>query len=314
MTGTPALEFDGDEAPVSRRCASSARPTTICASGTGPTRTAVPKRAGGSSPARSRSCARAGPATPGVNTIPRGRLRARRRDRPHRAWHDGRGNLTAVEPADPLSDRDVKHADERERLYRAGWVVLRRNGYANAGITEILGEAGLGTRAFYRHFDSKDELLVSMFADNASATARRLADHVDLAGSPLARVRSWIDEILALGDDPRHGEAARMFISPTMPGVFDEAGNEAIAELRAPLRSALADGAAAGDFPDCDPGCRRGDDSRHRVATVHRRHQRPGRPWPRRGPRPRRTFRPPRPRCLTPLTRARPDPTAWRAG
>ena len=158
-----------------------------------------------------------------------------------------------MEPADPLSDRDVKHADERERLYRAGWVVLRRNGYANAGITEILGEAGLGTRAFYRHFDSKDELLVSMFAENASATARRLADHVDLAGSPLARVRSWIDEILALSDDPRHGEAARMFISPTMPGVFDAAGNEAIAELRAPLRSALADGAAAGDFPDCDP-------------------------------------------------------------
>ncbi len=173
----------------------------------------------------------------------------------------GHANLTAVEPDESRPDRDAKHADERERLYRAGWVVLRRNGYANAGITEILGEAGLGTRAFYRHFDSKDELLVAMFADNASATARRLADHVDLAGSPLARVRAWIDEILALGDDPRHGEAARMFISPTMPGVFDAAGNEAIAELRAPLRSALAAGAAAGDFPDCDPDAD--------AATIH---------------------------------------------
>jgi len=157
-----------------------------------------------------------------------------------------------VEPSAPL-DRDAKHADERERLYRAGWVVLRRNGYANAGITDILNEAGLGTRAFYRHFASKDELLVSMFTDNATATANRLAEQVDAAGSPLDRLHAWIDGILALGDDTRHSEAARMFISPTMPGVFDEAGNEAIAAMRAPLCAALADGAASGDFPDCDP-------------------------------------------------------------
>jgi AcrR family transcriptional regulator len=157
----------------------------------------------------------------------------------------------------PVDDRDAsraaKNADERDRLYRAGWVVLRRNGYANAGITEILTEAKLGTRAFYRHFASKDELLVSMFAENAAVTASRLAELVDTAGSPLDRLHAWIDEILALGDDPRHGEAARMFISPTMPGVFDEAGNRAIETMRAPLRAALADGKASGAFPDCDP-------------------------------------------------------------
>ena len=139
--------------------------------------------------------------------------------------------------------------------------MLRRNGYANAGITDILGEAKLGTRAFYRHFDSKDELLVAMFSENAAATASRLAERVDTAGSPLDRLHAWIDEILALGDDPRHSEAARMFISPTMPGVFDEAGNEAIATMRAPLRDALADGAASGDFPDCDPDAD--------AATIH---------------------------------------------
>jgi AcrR family transcriptional regulator len=165
---------------------------------------------------------------------------------------DARDNLTHVEPA-PSLDRAAKHADERERLYRAGWVVLRRNGYANAGITDILTEARLGTRAFYRHFTSKDELLVSMFADNAAATARRLAERVEAAGAPLDRLDAWIDGILALGDDPRHGEAARMFISPTMPGVFDKAGDEAIAALRAPLHEALVDGAASGDFPDCVP-------------------------------------------------------------
>jgi len=91
----------------------------------------------------------------------------------------------AALPDPPAETRPL--AAETLRLYRADWVVLRRNGYANAGITEILGEAGLGTRAFYRHFDSKDELLVSMFAENASATARRLADHVEDVGRGPAR-------------------------------------------------------------------------------------------------------------------------------
>ena len=157
---------------------------------------------------------------------------------------------------------------------------------------------GSGTRAFYRHFDSKDELLVSMFSDNAAATARRLAD---ARRSPPARrsqrLHAWIDEILALGDDPRHSEAARMFISPTMPGVFDEAGDEAIASLRAPLR----DGArrrrgrratSPTAIPDADAATihaivwRLFTDAIHGRATMDRDAR----------PRPRRALRPPRPR------------------
>ena len=151
-----------------------------------------------------------------------------------------------------VDSRVEKYAGERDVLYRAGWTVLRRNGYANAGITEILAEAKLGTRAFYRHFDSKDELLVSMFRESAAATSRALADRVAEAGSPLDRLRAWIDEILAMSHSPRHAEAAKLFAS-SMQSVFDEAGDEAMAGLRAPLLAALADGAAAGDFPACDP-------------------------------------------------------------
>ena len=212
-----------------------------------------------------------------------------------RRAHD---NLSSVEPAavpDRDTARDAKHADERERLYRAGWVVLRRNGYANAGITDILGEAKLGTRAFYRHFDSKDELLVAMFSENAAATASRLAERVDTAGTALDRLHAWIDEILALGDDPRHSEAARMFISPTMPGVFDEAGNEAIATCALPPRRA-GRWCRVWRVPRLRSGRRRGDDPRDRVAAVHRRDPRSSDDESRRRSLPRRTVRVTRPR------------------
>jgi len=157
-----------------------------------------------------------------------------------------------VDDGTAAGTRDEKYAGERDVLYRAGWTVLRRNGYANAGITEILAEAKLGTRAFYRHFESKDELLVSMFRESAAATSRALADRVAAAGPPLNRVRAWIDEILAMSHSPRHAEAAKLFAS-SMQSVFDDAAEEAMADLRAPLLAALAEGAAAGDFPGCDP-------------------------------------------------------------
>ena len=207
-------------------------------------------------------------------------------------------NLTAWNRTN-AADRDAKHADERERLYRAGWVVLRRNGYANAGITEILGEAGLGTRAFYRHFAPRTNCWCRCSPTTPPRRRTVSPSRSIAAGSPLDRLHAWIDEILALGDDPRHSEAARMFISPTMPGVFDEAGNEAIAAMRAPLRAALADGADVGRLPRLRPRSRRGHDPRHRLAAVHRCHQRPGHHGPRRRPRPRRTIRPPRPRHAT---------------
>lgn len=152
-----------------------------------------------------------------------------------------------------MADRNAKHADERERLARAGWTVLRRNGYANAGITEILAEAELGTRAFYRHFSSKDELLIAMFRDNASVTAQRLTERVEAAGSPTGRLIAWIDEILSLAEDDHHREIALMFASPSVRSVFEDAGDEVIAQLRTPLLTALADGVAAGEFADCDP-------------------------------------------------------------
>jgi AcrR family transcriptional regulator len=152
-------------------------------------------------------------------------------------------------------------ARERARLMVAGWTVLRRNGYANAGVAAILAEAGLGTRAFYRHFQSKDELLVEMFRASAEQTGNELAARVAAAGSPLDRLMAWIDEILAMGHDPHHVEVARMFTSPTMRAVFAAAGDEAIDRLCRPLHDALVDGAASGVFPHADPDAD--------TATIH---------------------------------------------
>jgi transposase len=59
--------------------------------------------------------------------------------------------------------------------------VIRRNGYADAQITDILAEAGAETRVFYRHFASKDVVLREPFHENAARSWKKRVDEIHIA-------------------------------------------------------------------------------------------------------------------------------------
>ena len=69
------------------------------------------------------------------------------------------------------------------------FVVMERNGYTDAAVADILREADLSTRSFYRHFESKDQLLCALFRREADAAAARLSAKVD--GARERRGRRW---------------------------------------------------------------------------------------------------------------------------
>jgi AcrR family transcriptional regulator len=99
--------------------------------------------------------------------------------------------------------------DERGALIDAGLAVLRDRGGEGCTVVDILAEAGLSTRAFYRHFASKDELVLAIFERDAQANEARLRDRMDAAPSPKAAVEVWIDEILALAFSSRRSRRTR---------------------------------------------------------------------------------------------------------
>ena len=70
--------------------------------------------------------------------------------------------------------RRFEAEDELRILLDAAFVVMERNGYADAAVADILREADLSTRSFYRHFESKDQLLCALFRREAEAAAARL--------------------------------------------------------------------------------------------------------------------------------------------
>ncbi len=151
--------------------------------------------------------------------------------------------------------RRYESGDELRILLDAALVVMERNGYADAAVADILCEADLSTRSFYRHFGSKDQLLCALFRREAEAAAARLKAKVDAAGDPLSALHAWIDEILSFGHHRTKAARATVLGSPgamKAQGYADEM-RRAAALVMAPLVSLLADGAADGSFPLADP-------------------------------------------------------------
>jgi AcrR family transcriptional regulator len=151
--------------------------------------------------------------------------------------------------------RRFESEDELRILLDAALVVMERNGYVDAAVADILREANLSTRSFYRHFDSKDQLLCAVFRREADDAAARLRGRVDAAATPRAALDAWIDEILSFGH--HRVKAARISLLGS-PGAMKAVGygdemRHASEVLTAPLMALLRDGAADGSFPLADP-------------------------------------------------------------
>lgn len=151
--------------------------------------------------------------------------------------------------------RRFEPADELRRLFDAALVVMERNGYTDAAVADILAEADLSTRSFYRHFESKDQLLCALYRREAERAAERLTARVSAAATPLAALDSWIDEIMSLGFHRRKAARVAVLGSPgamRAEGYADET-RHATKLLIAPLRALLEDGRQDGTFPLADP-------------------------------------------------------------
>ncbi|MGZ4583927.1 MAG: TetR/AcrR family transcriptional regulator, partial [Mycobacterium sp.] len=91
-------------------------------------------------------------------------------------------------------------AVHREILAAAS-TILRENGVRGFSIAAVLECAKLSTRAFYRHFGSKDELVAAVFLETARAEKRRLQRRMATAATEIEAVAAWIDGRLDLAFD-----------------------------------------------------------------------------------------------------------------
>jgi AcrR family transcriptional regulator len=151
--------------------------------------------------------------------------------------------------------KTVDRSLERQHIIDAAYRCLDRNSGSSASITEILDEAGLGTRAFYRNFGTKHDLLLEMFRRDREAVLAQLREIVARAETPIEALRLWMTHMFGLVSDPRKRKRVATFYSEEMrrtPGYQRELELFATAE-EAALAAILHKGRADGTFTACTP-------------------------------------------------------------
>jgi AcrR family transcriptional regulator len=154
--------------------------------------------------------------------------------------------------ADALRNADLLLAAARE--------VVRGSG-SQFAMDEVARRAGVGNATLYRHFPTRGDLLVAVYADEVDALCRRGADLL-AAASPVDALFAWLDDFvvhvatkralaLAATEGPA-GRRTRLFdtwhesMRVTAAGLLDRAraASAVPADVTAADLLALASGAA----------------------------------------------------------------------
>lgn len=90
---------------------------------------------------------------------------------------------------------------QRDRLLQAARGLVAEGGFATASIRAVATRAGIAAGSVYRHFPSKAELFVEVFADASSHEVQTMARAAEGHGSATealrAAVRTWASRALA---------------------------------------------------------------------------------------------------------------------
>jgi AcrR family transcriptional regulator len=149
----------------------------------------------------------------------------------------------------PGRPRRYEAEEELQLILDGAFDVMRTKGYTDLTVNDILGAAQVSTRSFYRHFASKDELLVAMFRRDAEEFAAKVRRRVAAVGSPGDALEVWIDEILGFGlDRPRATRAAVFGAPAAMRSLPPAELRRALDQLIESLIEVLSHGAGDGTF------------------------------------------------------------------
>ncbi|MFZ0834363.1 MAG: TetR/AcrR family transcriptional regulator [Mycobacterium sp.] len=145
--------------------------------------------------------------------------------------------------------------DVRRAILAAAAKCVREQGVAGLSVATVLDRAQLSTRAFYRHFDSKDQLVAAVFLDMARVETRRLRRKMARAAGPVEAVGAWIDGRLDLAFDQTIKSDLRQLSLEAQSQMFASPGlvQPAYAEMLEPLVDQIQRGLGQRVFHDVDP-------------------------------------------------------------
>ncbi len=137
-------------------------------------------------------------------------------------------------------------AATREKLIRSAMAVAARDGLAAATTSAIAQEAGVAEGTLYRHFDSKDDLLIAAYRQMKGEVFVRSAESVDPSlPAPERLKRTWRAIYQAYRADKDALAFGHRFAESVLAEREGGEAGRAIGKMIADLRR---DGITSGDF------------------------------------------------------------------
>jgi AcrR family transcriptional regulator len=140
----------------------------------------------------------------------------------------------------------------QEAILEAALAIAQEDGLGALCVAQVLARTQLSTRAFYRHFDSKDKLVTAMFLETARVEMERLTAEMADQG-PVGAVAAWIEGRLNLAFD--HQSDTRDLTLDAYSQIFasPELFSPAFGAILRPLIEQIDRGTRLGLFADGDP-------------------------------------------------------------
>ena len=86
-----------------------------------------------------------------------------------------------------------KSSDKRRHVVETAYALFKRDGFHATGIDRIIAEAGVAKMTMYRHFPSKDDLIVAVLEHRARRFERQLDRLAEGAGSAEGKITTILD-------------------------------------------------------------------------------------------------------------------------
>ena len=145
--------------------------------------------------------------------------------------------------------------DVRRAIVAAASKSVREQGVRGLNVATVLEQAQLSTRAFYRHFESKDQLVAAVFGEITRTEVLRLREKMTAAATPVEAVAAWIDGRLDIAFDDDVITDLRHRSPEPGPDIFPspEVVSPGYSAILEPLVEQLQRGLELGVFKDIVP-------------------------------------------------------------
>ncbi|EHB54805.1 regulatory protein TetR [Mycolicibacterium rhodesiae JS60] len=101
-----------------------------------------------------------------------------------------------------LDDRQREATAEVERILSAAITVMQRVSPDAPRVSDIVAEAGVSNKAFYRYFAGKDDLMLAVMERGVRLVVSYLEHQMAKENTPVGQITRWISGSLAQVADP----------------------------------------------------------------------------------------------------------------